>query len=652
MLSPSPRPAVGGGSDLSLLEAARRRIAETAALLVGRRAAPWLILAPTAFVLVSDWLRRGGRLVALSGWQRWTYLGAVLESALVWGVLLLAAAGKGAAAWFCRVLFLVSFVLSCGGQGYFFQQYNTYLTVDVSVFAGRFVGSVLGQLAADLPNYVGVSWLPALFAVAVLASGPHALHVPEHLTRRACLFGPLLALGACFVPTHYRGAQASTPDVLYLHAAGGLLRAQLGWSADGHAERPMHRRPLQVPELRSRTPLRRNVLLVILESARADSVCVDYDPGCRLTPASNALLPTRIPLRQMRALDSSTAISLAVLWTGIGPHESREALHTWPSLFEYARAAGWHSAYWTSQNLLFGNSRLWVEGLPVDSHFSATDLDPGSDLDLGAPEHLLAERATAELRNLEEPFLAVVQLSNGHAPYLVDAELPQPFQPASTSKAPEDTAQLFNHYRNALHQQDLHLARLLRALRDTPAGARTVIVYTSDHGEAFREHSQSGHTFSVFDEEIRVPTWIDAPPGTLTELERDNLLLKRDAFTFHPDLTATLLDLIGVWNEPGVRSFRQRMLGTSLLEAEPNRRALPLTNCAGVWSCAYENWGYMQEGHKLLARAWDPEWQCFDLRADPEERRNLGPQGCGDLHRLAEETFLRLPGPKDADPRR
>src|SRR5690606_27908664 len=103
-----------------------------------------------------------------------------------------------------------------------------------------------------------------------------------------------------------------------------------------------------------------------------------------------------------------------------------------------------------------------------------------------------------------EPFLAVVQLSNGHYPYLVDPAGPQPFQPASSSKAPEHVAEHFNHYRNALHQQDQHLARLLRALRKTPAGGRTVVLYTSDHGEAFREHSQSGHTFSVFDEEIKV----------------------------------------------------------------------------------------------------------------------------------------------------
>ncbi len=60
---------------------------------------------------------------------------------------------------------------------------------------------------------------------------------------------------------------------------------------------------------------------------------------------------------------------------------------------------------------------------------------------------------------------------------------------------------------------------MIRFIRAQPFGARTIIVFTSDHGEAFREHGQFGHTGAVLDEEIHVPFWIDAPPGTLTDAE-------------------------------------------------------------------------------------------------------------------------------------
>jgi arylsulfatase A-like enzyme len=176
------------------------------------------------------------------------------------------------------------------------------------------------------------------------------------------------------------------------------------------------------------------------------------------------------------------------------------------------------------------------------------------------------------------------------------------------------------------------------------AGKRTVVVYTSDHAEAFREHGQMGHTFSIFDEEVKVPAWIDAPKGTLTSEEARHLADKAHEFTFHPDLTATLLDLMGVLDEPALHRFESRMWGVSLLRERVNERAIPMTNCAGVWSCAFENWGVMQRGMKLGARSWDEGWQCFDLARDPFEKHDLGVSACRHLMPVALGTFKRLPG--------
>ncbi len=217
------------------------------------------------------------------------------------------------------------------------------------------------------------------------------------------------------------------------------------------------------------------------------------------------------------------------------------------------------------------------------------------------------------------------------------------------SKAPEDNDRFFNYYQNAIYQQDQHLARLLEALRASEAGRNSIIVYTSDHGEAFREHYQMGHTFSVFDEEILVPAWLDAPEGVLSAAERSGLEKKRDSFNFHPDLTATMLDLMGVWHLAELAPFREQMKGTSLLSAAPNPRALAMTNCAGVWSCAFENWGYMQGNMKLEARAWDSAYHCYDLSEDPKETHDLGAEQCGELAGLAQKTFGRLPGADQAE---
>jgi glucan phosphoethanolaminetransferase (alkaline phosphatase superfamily) len=578
---------------------------------------------------------------------------SALEALLLWGVLLIAASRRSSenekrpGRWIARALFVIFLTFSIGGQSYFYQQYNAYLNVDVSRFATNFADSIISQLLADFGNYLKVK-LPVLaLGVALVWLARHVVRPSRRLARRCAVVAPVLVFATFFIPTQHRHVQAAVPDMLYMHSVGGLIATEVGLTEESSKLRPRARESLPVPPITTKPALARNVVFVILESVRSDAACVEYDPTCQRTGATNRLFPNRIPLDQVRSLDSSTAISLAVLWSGVGPHESRDVLHTWPLVFDYAKAAGYKTAFWTSQNMMFGNARLWVKNLGVDSFFSATDVDPTSDIDLGSPEKLFAERAVQESQKLEEPFFAVVQLSNVHYPYYVDPEQPQPFQPSSHSKAPERNGEFFNYYQNAVHQQDAHLAKLLAAIRASKAGERTVIVYTSDHAEAFREHGQMGHTFSTFDEEVKVPGWIDAPPGTLTEEEERNLRQKSDTFLFHPDLTATVLDLMGVWKSPQIAPFRERMLGESLLEEKPNQRAMPMTNCAGVWSCAFENWGYMRGHMKLEARAWDSKYHCYDLSLDPHEQTDLGEAACGDLHQKSQQTFERLPGKKD-----
>ncbi len=602
------------------------------------------MLVPVLVVLL-DVRRRGARIAQFEQFYWLTYLGSFVESLCVWGALLYAASRRrGVLRHVAAALFVIMVTFTVGGQSYFYDQYHAYLNVDVSVFASNFMDSVVNQLLADFRNYLSAK-LPPLVLSLFLVWAARRVVRPARLP--ALVVGPAslaLLVSSFFIPTQHRSEQASTPDTLYLQAVGGLLRTQLGFTDQSNQLRPRARTSLPLPALTRADVPKRNVLFVILESVRADSTCIEHDADCKRTEATNKLLPERFPFTQMRSMDSCTAISLAVLWSGVRPVESRDTLHEWPLIFDYAKTLGYETAYWTSQNMLFGNVRLWVKNLGATHMVTATDLDPTSDLDMGAPEKYLADHVSQNIGRLKEPFMAVVQLSNVHYPYYLDPALPTPFEPWTTSKAPEDSAAFKNFYQNSVYQQDLHIARMVSALRASPAGKNTVIVYTSDHAEAFREHGQMGHTFSIFDEEVHVPAWIDAPPGTLTEAEQQNLRDKRGEFLFHVDIAPTVLDLMGVPDHPELATYRAKMPGHSLLRPELTTEPVPLTNCAGVWSCAFENWGFMQGPRKLEARSWDTGWNCYDVEADPLEQMRLPLEQCHDLLKLAEKTYGRLPG--------
>ena len=109
----------------------------------------------------------------------------------------------------------------------------------------------------------------------------------------------------------------------------------------------------------------------------------------------------------------------------------------------------------------------------------------------------------------------MVHLANTHFPYAIDDD-DAPFQPQNDATGPGYEREILNRYRDAIWRQDRVLGRFLRALRATPEGARTVVVFLSDHGEQMHEKGAVGHTGTLYEQEIRIPAWIDAPPGRST----------------------------------------------------------------------------------------------------------------------------------------
>ena len=598
---------------------------------------------PAALVVGADLALRGGRLLDLPLKYVGSYGVAVFESAVLWATLLgCASARQGWLRWLAAGLFVALATAAVGGQVYFYGQYATYLNLDATLFGASMGESLAAQLGADLPNVLTSSVPPLVAALALIWLGRRWVRTRRRTASLAAAAVPLVVAGALFIPCSYRSIQGSTPDVIYFHAVGGLLKRLAGVDETQHV-RPQRRSPPRLGQLTGAVPVKRNVLLVLTEAVRADVTCPAHQAVCPVMPFTNEALPDRLPLHELRSTSSATAIQLAVLWTGLGPDAGRGPLHQAPTLFDYAHAAGWDTAYWSSHHPLFANTWLYVQDLPCRFLVSATHLDPTADVDLGADDELLTKRVKADLVQLKEPFFAMAHYGNTHVPYLID-ETDAPFQPYGLSKAPADNETLRNLYLNAVYRQDRTIADLVRFVRGLPLSERTIILFTSDHAEQFREHGQLGHTGSVFDVEIHVPGWIDAPAGTLTETERAAIVRQARRPVFHSDLAPTLLDLMGLWQHPQLAAYQGAMVGDSLLRPTRDDRIVSLTNCAGVWGCAFENWGVMRGFRKVHAREWDQDWLCFDVASDRDELNPLANESCADLIAEAQRRFGSLPG--------
>lgn len=615
----------------------RRTLAKSARL--RRWLARGLILLAPSSVVAFDYVKRHERLQTFSSFDLFFYFASGAVGVVLWAALLFAGTRvRGTARWPVRVFVGVAALLAVGGQLYTYSRYSAYMNYRSVLVGTTFLPSIGQQLWFDRWAFLGALIPCLVVAIGVLAIATRLAPMRHRHRGWVCLDIALVAaLVIAFVSPERGAEQGQPPDVMYVSAMGQLFRAR--WEHNETVERlhPGARSPEPVPAFTARPARPRNVLMIVTESVRSQSVCVDYDPDCKYTPFSNKAAPERMGLTQLRALDSTTAISLSVMWNGLLPTRSREDLHRAPLLWEYAHAAGIQSAYYTSQNLLFGNSGLWLGNQPWTRHVSATQIEQDATYEIGADDGKLVDYVIGDIGKLKEPWFAVVHMSNTHFPYKVDSD-DLPFSDQYDKNVPGRDNDALCRYQDSIYMQDKATGRLVTEVRKRPESPRTVILYVSDHGEQMREHGAVGHTGTVFDPEIRIPLWLDAPPDTLTEPERESFKALRSTPLTHVDVFPTMMDLLGFWNAPELQTLQKEVPGHSLLRggSAPETPYI-LSNCTDLWACAFRNWGAIRGTRKLIAHQGENMWGCYEITKDPEEKERLDVGAeCADLLPMVE----------------
>ncbi|SEM89251.1 hypothetical protein SAMN05444354_12550 [Stigmatella aurantiaca] len=119
--------------------------------------------------------------------------------------------------------------------------------------------------------------------------------------------------------------------------------------------------------------------------------------------------------------------------------------------------------------------------------------------------------------------------------------------------------QLRARAQNAAYEVDLKIDELLTEMTET-RGRAPLIVFSSDHGEEFREHGRVGHGSDVTSSQLHVPMVIideRMPPGRVETL------------TGHIDVVPTLFALLGDTHDPALFGD-----GASMLTPDPTRYLL------------------------------------------------------------------------------
>ena len=187
-------------------------------------------------------------------------------------------------------------------------------------------------------------------------------------------------------------------------------------------------------------------------------------------------------------------------------------------------------------------------------------------------------------------------------------------------------------YDNNLSYVDRAFERFVSWLKEKGIYERTIILFTSDHGEQFWEHGASLHGHTLYEEEIRIPLILLAH-GVRKRVE--------DVPVVAADMAPTLADLAGYTVDP---PYNDSHMGISLvpLMTGEERDVYLKRDVAGRASFTrryflYRNWEW-----KLVYFAELDLLQLFNTVTDPLERTNLLQEKQGLAAELERDLFRYL----------
>jgi choline-sulfatase len=350
-----------------------------------------------------------------------------------------------------------------------------------------------------------------------------------------------------------------------------------------------------------------NVVLLSIDSLRADMPWAGYERP--IAPRLSALHATSISYSRAYSTSSFTSKSIPGLLTGRYPSELARTGYFFtkylnPSDFVCTALASAdipcvgghaHAYFGKDQSGFEYGFRTWriVPGIAFDYQ---TDPYVTSDKLTPLAIEMLGDIAATQDAG-SKPFFAWFHYMDPHDEYKTHVESPH------FGKRPRDL------YDEEVFYTDLWIGKLLDWIDAQPWAARTAIIVTADHGEAFGEHGITRHAHEVWEELVHVPLFVHVP-GLAPRV----IATPRG----HADVAPTVLALLGA-------APIATLHGTSLVSELRGQAPVPRDVIVDLPEDEYNERrrALVHEGTKLIAFGNDVRFALYDLEADPKEADDL-----------------------------
>lgn len=282
-----------------------------------------------------------------------------------------------------------------------------------------------------------------------------------------------------------------------------------------------------------------NIVFIVGESLTLDHTGIaGYErqttPKLQQMMAANEL----ILYRNAVSIGTRTLSSVPYMLTGLQGIDPHGLVYSSPTIFNYAKAAGYKTALISAQDFQWRNVDQIFVDQDLDFYRSGTDFSASVSVSEGADDMKVLEEGilpylqTALDRKSEAPMLLVAQMNGSHYPY--SSHSPDYIK----QFLPEDNPNGMNAYDNTVLYTDLYLTTLVKAVRQKDPNAW--IFYSSDHGQDVSHNKTSfnaGYGSGVIHNALMV-----FPPADAI----DTLKANETAPVSQADIFATILNLMQI----------------------------------------------------------------------------------------------------------
>jgi arylsulfatase A-like enzyme/Tfp pilus assembly protein PilF len=342
-------------------------------------------------------------------------------------------------------------------------------------------------------------------------------------------------------------------------------------------------------------------VIVTIDTLRADRLGV-YGHMAARTPSIDALARGGARFSRAYATAPITLTSHASLMTGRYPpghgarHNGMRVDPSMTTLAEHLKSAGFATGAFVAAFPLDHRFGLQKGFDRYDDRMPPTPQGrPGNE----RPARDVVDEATVWVtRNRSKRFFLWVHFFEPHAPY----------------GRPGDRRPVSYRYDDEVAEADRQVGRLTQALSTDMQS--TVTIITADHGEAFGEHDEIGHSIFVYDTTLQVPLIIKGPSIDPRVIDDPVGLI---------DIAPTALKLLGLEPMPGDGVDLSRALlgqGREPDAPESLERDLYAESFAPLLDFGWSPLRSVRSpGHMKYIAAPKPE--LFDLSKDAAETSNL-----------------------------